>query len=44
MSNHTEPIKKSSPLSVALAWILVAVPLGYGLQATFVKAMQLFTG
>ena len=34
----------SSPLLVALAWLLVGVPLAYGLWQTLVKASALFTG
>lgn len=31
----------TSPLVVALAWLLVGVPLAYGLWQTLVKAAQL---
>ncbi|GAB3680734.1 MFS transporter small subunit [Angustibacter aerolatus] len=33
-----------SPVVIALAWLVVAVPLGYGLEQTIVKAAKLFTG
>lgn len=31
-------------LAVALAWVLVAVPLGWGLWRSVAKARPLFTG
>ena len=34
----------TSPALVALAWLVVAVPLAYGLWQTLVKASALFTG
>ncbi|NYE37043.1 hypothetical protein F4692_002176 [Nocardioides cavernae] len=34
----------TSPVVVALAWLLVGVPLLYGLWQTLVKASALFTG
>jgi hypothetical protein len=34
----------TSPLLVALAWLLVIVPLAYGLWQTLVKAGQLLGG
>jgi hypothetical protein len=32
------------PVLVALAWLLVGVPLAYGLWQTLVRASALFTG
>ena len=32
------------PLLVGLAWLLVGVPLAYGLWQTLVRASALFTG
>ena len=34
----------TSPLLVALAWLLVAVPLAYGLWQTLLEAGQLISG
>lgn len=34
----------TSPALVAVAWLLVGVPLLYGLWQTLVKASALFTG
>jgi hypothetical protein len=34
----------TSPALVALAWLLVGLPLLYGLWQTLVKASALFTG
>jgi hypothetical protein len=34
----------TSPLLVGLAWLLVGVPLAYGLWQTLVRASALFTG
>ena len=33
-----------SPVLVALAWLLVGIPLAYGLWQTLVRASALFTG
>ena len=35
---------RTSPAFVAVAWLLVGVPLAYGLWQTVVKASALFTG
>ncbi len=35
--------KKSSPLVVAAAWIIVLVPTAWGLNYTVKNAMKLFT-
>ena len=34
----------TNPLLVALAWLVVGLPLAYGLWQTLVKASALFTG
>lgn len=36
-------VKKSSPLLVAAAWIIVLVPTAWGLNYTVQNAMKLFT-
>ncbi|MDR7255563.1 hypothetical protein J2X46_004573 [Nocardioides sp. BE266] len=41
MSDDTTP---TSPVQIALAWLLVGIPLAYGLWQTLVKASALFTG
>jgi hypothetical protein len=38
-----DPVKKSSPLLVAAAWIFVIVPTAWGLNYTVQNAMKLFT-
>jgi hypothetical protein len=35
--------KKSSPIAVAVAWLVVLVPLGWGLTYTVQNALKLFT-
>lgn len=44
MSDHdpTEATVTSSPLLVAAAWLLVGLPLLYGLWQTLSRAAQLF--
>jgi hypothetical protein len=37
------PGKKSSPLLIAAAWIIVIVPTAWGLNYTVQNAMKLFT-
>jgi hypothetical protein len=39
----TESVKKSSPLLIAAAWIIVIVPTAWGLNYTVRNAMKLFT-
>jgi hypothetical protein len=39
----TTAVKKSSPLLIAAAWIIVIVPTAWGLNYTVKKAMKLFT-
>ncbi len=34
----------TNPVLVALAWLVVGLPLAYGLWQTLVKASALFTG
>jgi hypothetical protein len=36
-------VKKSSPLLIAAAWIIVIVPTAWGLNYTVQNAMKLFT-
>lgn len=33
---------KSSPLAVALAWLVVGLPLAWGVAQTIIKSMALF--
>lgn len=33
-----------SPMLLAFSWLVVGVPLGYGVWQTLVKAANLFTG
>ncbi|MCW2738132.1 hypothetical protein [Nocardioides sp.] len=40
----TDDATPTSPILVTLAWLLVGVPLAYGLWQTLVKASALFTG
>lgn len=37
-----ESIKKSSPATVLLAWLLVGVPLGWGVYNTVLNSEKLF--
>ena len=38
-----ETSKKSSAAAILLAWLLVAVPLGWGVYNTILGSMKLFT-
>jgi hypothetical protein len=38
-----DPVKKSSRLLIAAAWIIVIVPTAWGLKYTVQNAMKLFT-
>jgi len=38
-----QSVKKSSPLTIALAWAIVVIPLGWGFSYTVQNAMKLFT-
>ncbi|HEX4577541.1 MAG TPA: hypothetical protein VH117_09330 [Edaphobacter sp.] len=40
---ESSTVKKSSPLLVALAWLIVIVPTAWGLKYTVQNAMKLFT-
>lgn len=40
-ADHGQP---SSPLTIALAWLIVVIPLSYGLWQTIVKAGLLLSG
>lgn len=42
MSTHDDT--PTSPALISLAWLLVGVPLAYGLWQTLVKASALFSG
>jgi hypothetical protein len=33
---------KSSPIAIALAWLVVGLPLAWGVAQTIVKSMALF--
>jgi hypothetical protein len=37
-----ENIKKSSPAMILFAWLLVGVPLGWGIYNTLLNSMKLF--
>ena len=37
-----ENVKRSSATAVLLAWLLVGVPLGWGVYNTFLSAVKLF--
>lgn len=38
----TETARKSSPATILLAWLLVCVPLGWGVYNTVLNSMKLF--
>jgi hypothetical protein len=38
----TASVQKSSPLVIALAWIVVLLPLGWGVYQSVVKSLPLF--
>lgn len=38
--HHSE--SRTSPLAIALAWVIVALPLGWGVYQSVVKALPLF--
>jgi len=44
MTDETTAATPTSPVLVALAWLIVAIPLAYGLWQTLVKAGQLLGG
>ncbi len=37
-----EPEKSTSPLTVALAWLVFLIPLGWGVVQSTLKALPLF--
>jgi hypothetical protein len=37
-----ENTKKSSPALILLAWLVVGIPLGWGVYNTFLNSMKLF--
>ncbi len=37
-----ETVKKSSPLLIAVAWLIVVVPAGWGLTFTVQNALKIF--
>ncbi len=39
----SDPIKKTSPALVAAAWVIVALPLSWGLYQSVIKTKPLFT-
>ncbi len=38
----TEDVKKSSAVVILLAWLLVGVPLGWGVYNTLLNSLKLF--
>jgi hypothetical protein len=40
---QVDPVKKSSPLLITLAWLIVLIPTAWGLNYTVQNAMKLFT-
>ncbi len=40
---QNDTVKKSSPLMIAIAWIIVIIPTVWGLNYTVQNAMKLFT-
>ena len=40
---QVDSAKKSSPLLIALAWLIVIIPTAWGLNYTVQNAMKLFT-
>ncbi len=44
MSQNRVQTATTSPVLVALAWLVVATPLAYGLWQTILKAAKLFGG
>jgi hypothetical protein len=37
-----QPTASSSPIVIAVAWIIVAIPAGWGVGQTFMKSLALF--
>lgn len=44
MSTARRDDTPTSPILISLAWLLVGVPLAYGLWQTLVRASALFSG
>lgn len=44
MSAHSTNPSTTNPLLIVLAWLMVGLPLAYGLWQTLVRASALFTG
>ena len=42
MPQSTAQTSKGNPLAVAVAWLLVGVPLAWGVSQTFIKSLALF--
>ena len=42
MSSKIDIEKKSSPMLIALAWLLVCIPAAWGIYNTALNAMKLF--
>ncbi|GHF93472.1 hypothetical protein GCM10017783_01880 [Deinococcus piscis] len=42
MTRPSEPTANVSPLLIGLAWLVVLIPLGWGVWETLVKVGQLF--
>ncbi|MDO4262581.1 MAG: hypothetical protein Q4C67_00100 [Deinococcus sp.] len=42
MTRPSEQTAQVSPLLIALAWLVVVIPLGWGVWETLVKVAQLF--
>ncbi len=40
----SETPSKTSPLLVAVAWVIVSLPLGWGLYQSVMKSKPLFSG
>ena len=39
-----QPVRTSSPLLIAVAWLVVIVPAGWGLTYTAQNALKIFNG
>jgi hypothetical protein len=37
-----EETHRSSPITIALAWLVVGIPLAWGVSQTLIKSMALF--
>ena len=42
MENESKTSATTSPVKLALAWIVVTIPLLWGISQTFIKALALF--